>query len=119
MRIERIRIEGFGALAGVDVEWPEGRLLLVVDSNESGKTTFCEAIVTALYGLPRGRVGAARAKELRRPRSGAPLRVIAGQSERLTSVAFSADGAWLVSGSEDSMSREVGETGWGKITKQA
>lgn len=75
MRIERIRVEGFGALCGVDVEWPEGRLLLVVDSNESGKTTFCEAIVSALYGLPRGRVGAARAKDLRRPRSGAPLRV--------------------------------------------
>lgn len=75
MRIERIRVEGFGSLSGVDMEWPEGRLLLVVDPNESGKTTFCEAIVTALYGLPRGRVGAARARELRRPRSGAPLRV--------------------------------------------
>ncbi len=72
MRIERIRIDGFGALTGVDLDWPDGRLLLVLDQNEEGKSTLCEAIVAALYGLPRGR---ARAKDLRRPRSGAPLRV--------------------------------------------
>ncbi|MEO7921300.1 MAG: AAA family ATPase, partial [Thermoanaerobaculia bacterium] len=75
MRIERVRIEGFGALSGVDVAWPEGKLLLVVDPNETGKSTFCEAIVTALFGLPRGRVSASRAKERRRPRSGARLSV--------------------------------------------
>ena len=75
MRIERIRIEGFGALSDVDLAWPEDRLLLIVDPNESGKTTLCEAISAALYGLPRGKVGALRARELRRPRGGAPLRV--------------------------------------------
>ena len=73
MRIERVRIEGFGALSRVDVAWPEGKLLLVVDPNETGKSTFCEAIVTALFGLPRGRVSANRTKDRRRPRSGARL----------------------------------------------
>jgi len=75
MRIERIRIAGFGPLTDVDIEWPEGRLLLVLDRNERGKTTLCEAIVAALYGLPRGRGAVSRLRDLRRPRSGAPLRV--------------------------------------------
>ncbi len=74
MRIERVRIAGFGPLSDVDLDWPEGRLLLVVDRNEQGKTTLCEAVVAALYGLPRGR-GGGKLRELRRPRSGAPLRV--------------------------------------------
>jgi hypothetical protein len=75
MRIERVRIAGFGPLSDVDLEWPEGQLLLVVDRNERGKTTLCEAIVAALYGLPRGRGAGGRIRELRRPRSGAPLHV--------------------------------------------
>ena len=75
MKIERIRIEGFGALRDLDLAWPEGRVLLAVDSNETGKTTLCEAIVSALYGLPRTRGVAGRVREVRRPRSGAPLRV--------------------------------------------
>ena len=74
MRIERIRIAGFGPLADLDLEWPDGRLLLVVDRNERGKTSLCEAIVAALYGVPRGRGAGSRLRELRRPRSGAPLR---------------------------------------------
>ncbi len=75
MRIERIRVEGFGALHGLDLAWPEGSVLLAVDPNETGKTTLCEAIVTALYGLPRTRGVAGRVRELRRPRNGAPMRV--------------------------------------------
>jgi len=75
LRIERIRVEGFGALRGLDLAWPEGSVLLAVDPNETGKTTLCEAIVTALYGLPRTRGVATRVRELRRPRSGAPMRV--------------------------------------------
>jgi len=75
VRIERIRVEGFGALRGLDLAWPEGRVLLAVDPNETGKTTLCEAIVTALYGLPKTRGVATRLRELRRPRSGAPMRV--------------------------------------------
>ena len=75
MRIERIRVEGFGALHGLDLSWPEGSVLLAVDPNETGKTTLCEAIVTALYGLPKTRGVATRVREQRRPRSGAPMRV--------------------------------------------
>ncbi len=75
MKIERIRIDGFGALRDLDLAWPEGRVLLAVDPNETGKTTLCEAIVTALYGLPSTRGIAGRVREVRRPRSGAPLRV--------------------------------------------
>ncbi|HMA29583.1 MAG TPA: AAA family ATPase, partial [Thermoanaerobaculia bacterium] len=75
MKIERIRIEGFAALRDLDLAWPEGRVLLAVDPNETGKTTLCEAIVAALYGLSRTRGVAARIREVRRPRSGAPLRV--------------------------------------------
>ena len=75
MRIERIRVEGFGALRDLDLAWPEGSVLLAVDPNETGKTTLCEAIVTALYGLPKLRGVATRVRELRRPRSGAPMRV--------------------------------------------
>jgi len=75
MKIERIRIDGFGALRDLDLAWPEGRVLLVVDANETGKTTLCEAIVAALYGLPKSRGVAGRVREVRRPRSGAPLRV--------------------------------------------
>ncbi len=75
MRIERVRIEGFGALSGVDLAWPEGKLLLAVDSNEAGKTTFCEAIVAGLYGISKGRGAAGRPRDLRRPRSGAPFAV--------------------------------------------
>ncbi len=75
VRIERIRVEGFGALHGLDLAWPEGCVLLAVDPNETGKTTLCEAIVTALYGLPKTRGVAGRVRELRRPRNGAPMRV--------------------------------------------
>src|ERR1039457_2196398 len=75
MKIERIRIEGFGALRDLDLAWPEGRVLLAVDPNETGKTTLCEAIVAALYGLPKKRGEAGRLRDVRRPRSGAPLRV--------------------------------------------
>src|ERR1039457_6101585 len=55
MKIERIRIEGFGALRDLDIAWPEGRVLLAVDPNETGKTTLCEAIVAAPYRLARTR----------------------------------------------------------------
>ncbi|MBL8115066.1 MAG: hypothetical protein JNK60_19440 [Acidobacteria bacterium] len=55
--------------------WPEGKMLLVVDPNETGKTTLCEAISAALFGLPRGKVAGQKARDLRRPRSGAPFAV--------------------------------------------
>ncbi len=75
MRIERLVVEGFGPLEGVDISWGEGELLLVLEPNETGKSTLCEAIVAALYGLPKGRTAGGRSREARKPRSGAPNRL--------------------------------------------
>ncbi len=47
----------------------------MVEPNESGKSTLCEAIVAALYGFPRSKGGALRPRDQRRPRGGAPLRL--------------------------------------------
>jgi len=73
VRIERIRIQGFGPLTGADLAWPEGKLVLVVDPNETGKTSLCEAVLAALFGLPRHRAG--RARDVRKPRGGARFAV--------------------------------------------
>lgn len=59
----------------MDLAWGEGELLLVLEPNESGKSTLCEAIVAALYGLPKGRAAGGRSREARKPRSGAPTRL--------------------------------------------
>lgn len=68
-------MDGFGPLEGVDLSWGEGELLLVLEPNETGKSTLCEAIVAALYGLPKGRAAGGRSREARKPRSGAPSRL--------------------------------------------
>ena len=75
LRIERLVIDGFGPLEGVDLSWGEAELLLVLEPNETGKSTLCEAIVAALYGLPKGRTASGRSREARKPRSGAPSRL--------------------------------------------
>ena len=75
MRIDRIVVDGFGPLEGVDLAWGEGELLLLLEPNETGKSSLCEAITAALYGLPKGRTAGGRSREMRRPRSGAPTRL--------------------------------------------
>jgi uncharacterized protein YhaN len=50
MRLSRIRIEGFGALQGMDLRFGPS-MNLVVGPNEAGKSTLQEAIVTGLFGL--------------------------------------------------------------------
>ncbi len=50
MRLTRIRIEGFGALRGMDLRFGPA-MNLVVGPNEAGKSTLQEAIVTGLFGL--------------------------------------------------------------------
>ena len=75
MRVDRLVVDGFGPLEGVDLAWNEGELLLVLEPNETGKSTLCEAIVAALYGLPKGRAAGGRSREARKPRSGAPTRL--------------------------------------------
>ena len=52
MRIERIRVDGFGRLADFDtgVE-PLGQLVVVLGPNEAGKSTLFSFLTTALYGF--------------------------------------------------------------------
>lgn len=76
MRIDRLVVDGFGPLEGLDLAWNEGELLLVLEPNETGKSTLCEALVAALYGLPKGRAAGGRSREARKPRSGAPFRLL-------------------------------------------
>ncbi len=76
MRIRRIVVSGFGALSGISLDWPKDQMLMVIDRNESGKSTLCEAIVTALFGLTRAAsllAPGAKLKDMRRPRKGGPF----------------------------------------------
>ncbi len=50
MRIARLKVDGFGPLRG-EYRFSPGRITLVVDRNETGKSSLLAAIVAALYGL--------------------------------------------------------------------
>ncbi len=50
MRILRVKVDGFGRLRG-EYRFPADRLALVVDDNESGKSTLVAALQAGLYGL--------------------------------------------------------------------
>ena len=50
MRLERVTIEGFGPLAGFEALMEPKRLNLFIGPNESGKSSFASAIVSALFG---------------------------------------------------------------------
>ena len=69
MRIESIHIHGFGCLVDRRYEFPEGRCALVVENNESGKSTLAAAILAGLCGLPsRRRTGeAVKLKDVYKP----------------------------------------------------
>jgi uncharacterized protein YhaN len=75
MILRRLRVEGFGALAG---EWrfDPVRLNLLVGENELGKTTLASAITAALFGLESDkrsyRDGRATPLDHYRPWSGRP-----------------------------------------------
>ena len=74
MILKRLKIDGFGALAG---EWrfEPGKLHLVVGENEKGKTTLAAALAAALYGLDADRRpyrDRATPLEQHRPWSGRP-----------------------------------------------
>ncbi len=77
MKIHRLRIDGFGNLRGEFI-FSSDRCNLILEPNESGKSTLAEAILAGLYGLPRLRVTRERpitARERFRPWSGGPFRV--------------------------------------------
>lgn len=54
MRIARLKVDGFGPLRG-EYRFNPGRVVLVVDRNETGKSSLLAAIVAALYGLEADR----------------------------------------------------------------
>jgi uncharacterized protein YhaN len=69
MRLERVTIEGFGPLAGVDAALEPKRLNLLIGPNECGKSSFASAVVSTLFGF-----STLEAEELARPWSGAKHR---------------------------------------------
>jgi hypothetical protein len=50
MRLLRLKVDGFGPLRG-EYRFNPGRVTLVVDRNETGKSSLLAAISAALYGL--------------------------------------------------------------------
>ena len=51
MRIDKVEIDGFGKLNNVSYTFSDG-VNLIYGENESGKSTLCEFILSAFYGLP-------------------------------------------------------------------
>jgi len=64
MRIESIYIRGFGCLIERHFEFPTDKAVLVIERNETGKSTLAEAILAGLCGLPRERRSAERITRL-------------------------------------------------------
>jgi DNA repair exonuclease SbcCD ATPase subunit len=50
MRLLKLKVDGFGPLRG-EFAFNRSRLTLVVDRNETGKSSLLAAISAALYGL--------------------------------------------------------------------
>src|SRR5579875_1568111 len=73
MWIERVEIEGFGNLSRTKVEFAEGKLNLIVEPNEYGKSTIAEAIWAVLFDFPGTRTTAEKLsdREARQPAAGA------------------------------------------------
>ena len=55
MRIESISIHGFGCLVERRYDFPADRATLIIEDNESGKSTLASAIIAALCGFPKRR----------------------------------------------------------------
>lgn len=51
MRIDKVEIDGFGKLNNCEFTFADG-VNLIYGENESGKSTLCEFILSAFYGLP-------------------------------------------------------------------
>lgn len=51
MRIDKVEIDGFGKLNNCEFTFADG-VNLIYGENESGKSTLCEFILAAFYGLP-------------------------------------------------------------------
>ena len=66
MRLERVVIEGFGPLAQYEAIFEPKRLNLIIGPNESGKSSFAQAVVATLFGF-----ASHEAEALSRPWNGA------------------------------------------------
>lgn len=64
MRIERIKIAGFGCLRDKEYVFPEGRAALILEDNESGKSTLAAAILAGLCGMPKRKLPGEKLKLL-------------------------------------------------------
>jgi len=67
MRLERVVIEGFGPLSGYEAVLELKRLNLIIGPNESGKSSFAQAVVATIFGI-----ASHEAEALSRPWSAAP-----------------------------------------------
>jgi DNA repair exonuclease SbcCD ATPase subunit len=88
MKLLRLKVDGFGALKG-EFKFDPGRVTLLVDDNERGKSTLLAAIAAALYGLEDSKRTHRVLTPLDRwrPWDGGPYRVeleVEGDQERLT-----------------------------------
>ncbi len=52
MWIERIKLEGFGGIAGEQIDFAEHELNLIIEPNEYGKSTVAECIWATLFDFP-------------------------------------------------------------------
>jgi hypothetical protein len=66
MRLERVTIQGFGPITAYDAHLEPKRLNLIIGPNEVGKSSFANAILATLFGIPT-----LEAEEMARPWSGA------------------------------------------------
>ena len=88
MKLLRLKVDGFGALKG-EFAFDPGRVTVLVDDNERGKSTLLAAVAAALYGLEHNKTVHRVLTPLDRwrPWEGGPYRVeleVESEGERLT-----------------------------------
>ncbi len=74
MRIDALRIKGFGRLSDAEFIFPPDKAVLIVDDNEAGKSTLAAALLYGLCDMPPAR-GAGRKDKVYRPWNGGPFGV--------------------------------------------
>jgi len=88
MKLLRLKVDGFGALKG-EFAFDPGRVTVLVDDNERGKSTLLAAVAAGLYGLENNRTihRVLTPLERWRPWDGGPYRVeldVEHEGERYT-----------------------------------
>ncbi len=88
MKLLRLKVDGFGALRG-EFAFDPGRVTVLVDDNERGKSTLLAAVAAALYGLESNKQTHRVLTPLDRwrPWEGGPYRVeldVESEGERFT-----------------------------------